>query len=111
MVLKKRELVSFDGPCPYQCKHCYTYGLDEENKHLTENDIVDSLKGKQFDVIYVSHNRENFVVPDEGIELCSKLFETYNKDMIAITRNVFNDEELDRFAKLSRKMKEAGKLF
>lgn len=109
-IIKTRELVSFDGPCPYKCKHCYTFGLNEENRHLTVDDIVDSLKGKQFDVIYVSHNRENFVVPDEGIDLCTRLFETYNKDIIAITRNIFNEKELERFAKLSEKMKSKGKL-
>lgn len=27
-ILKKREIVSFDGPCPYNCKHCYTFGLN-----------------------------------------------------------------------------------
>ena len=65
--LEKRELVSFDGACPYKCKHCYTFGLNEENKNLSIDDIVESLKEKEFDVIYVSHNKENFINPKEGI--------------------------------------------
>ncbi len=108
--LEKRELVSFDGACPYKCKHCYTFGLNEENKNLSIDDIVESLKEKEFDVIYVSHNKENFINPKEGINLCRKLFETYNKDILAITRNVFNDDELNDFSKLNEEMKSKGKL-
>lgn len=108
-ILKKREIVSFDGPCPYNCKHCYTFGLNEENKHLTIEDIVNSLKGKEFDVIYVSHNKENFLKPSEGIKLCEELFSNYNKDIIAITRNVFNDSELNELVNLQKKMKEKDK--
>lgn len=108
--LKTRELVSFDGPCPYKCKHCYTFGLNEEDKKLSINDIVKSLEGKDFDVIYVSHNKENFVNPAEGIELCRELFNKYHKDMIAITRNVFNDEELEDFARLNEEMNKTNKI-
>lgn len=110
-ILKTRAIVSFDGPCPYNCKHCYTFGLKEEVKNLTVEDIVDSLKGKDFDVIYVSHNKENFLNPSEGIRLCEELYKEYDKDIIAITRNVFNDEELNRLSKLSKLMEEKGKMF
>lgn len=110
-ILKKREIVSFDGPCPYNCKHCYTFGLNESVKNTSIQDIVDSLEGKDFDVIYVSHNKENFLNPSEGIKLCEELYKKYGKDMIAITRNVFNDEELDKLAELSKKMKENDKMF
>lgn len=108
--LKTRELVSFDGPCPYKCRHCYTFGLNEENKNLTAEDIVNSLEGKNFDVIYVSHNKENFINPSKGIDLCRKLFSRYNKDMMVITRNVFNEEELIDFSLLNEEMKKSGKL-
>lgn len=108
--LRTRELVSFDGPCPYNCKHCYTFGLNEENKNLTAEDIVDSLEGKSFDAIYVSHNKENFIDPSKGIDLCRKLFSRYNKDMLVITRNVFNEEELNDFSMLNEEMKRNGKL-
>ena len=109
-VLRTRELVSFYGPCLYNCKHCYTFGLNEENKNLTIDDIVKSLENKEFDVIYVSHNKENFINPKEGIKLCKELFNRYNKDMIAITRNVFSEEELDDFVELYNLMKSKGKL-
>ena len=94
-ILKKREIVSFDGPCPYNCKHCYTFGLKEENKHLTIENIINSLKGKEFDVIYVSHNKENFLKPSEGIKLCEELFSNYNKDIIAITPAMISGSKLN----------------
>ncbi len=61
------------------CKLCYTFGLNEDNKNLTAEDIVDSLEGKIFDVIYVSHNKENFIDPSKGIDLCRKLFSDITK--------------------------------
>ena len=110
-ILNEREIVSFDGLCPYRCKHCYTFGLNEEDKHLTIDDIVNSLNDKKFDVIYVSHNKENFINPSEGIQLCEELFFHYHKDIIAITRNIFNDSELDELVQLQKKMKEEDKDF
>lgn len=110
-ILKTRAIVSFDGPCPYRCKHCYTFGLNEEVKNLSIQDIVNSLSGKDFDVIYVSHNKENFLNSSEGIKLCEELYKNYNKDIIAITRNVFSDKELDQLLRLSRKMEENNKQF
>jgi len=108
--LKTRELVSFDGPCPYKCKHCYTFGLNEKCENLSSEDIIKSLEGKNFDVIYVSHNKENFIVPTKGIDLCRKLFNKYHKDIIAITRNVFNEDELDDFSRLNDEMNRNGKI-
>ncbi len=106
--INKRELVSFDGLCTFNCKHCYTYELPQ-NKPRSVRQIVDSLAGKNFDIVYVSQKRENFIVPEEGIELCETLFEKYNCNIIAITRNVFNEKELERLSKLNKKMRKNKK--
>lgn len=108
-MVKKRVLVSFDGECPYYCKHCYTYGLEQRKHSRSIMEIVDSIKGKDFDIIYVSQRRENFIVPDEGIGLCEALFDRYHKDMIAITRNVFDTNQIERLSQLNRKMIQEGK--
>ena len=104
-ILKKREIVSFDGPCPYNCKHCYTFELDRTGDNRTVDEIVDSLMDKEFDIVYVSQRKDNFVNPDEGIELCEKLYDRYNCNLIAITRNIFDSKQLDRLDGLNKKMR------
>lgn len=107
--IKERELISLDGPCPYSCKHCYTYELDACAENRTIDQLVESLAGKSFDVVYVSQKRENFVNPDEGIELCRKLFERYGCHIMAITRNVFNPIQKSCFIDLDKEMTSRGK--
>lgn len=104
-MIRKRELVSFDDMCPFNCKHCYTFELDRTGYNRTVDEIVDSLVDKEFDIIYVSQRKENFVDPDEGIELCEKLYEKYNCNLIAITRNVFDNKQLERIDRLNKKMR------
>lgn len=111
MKIKKRVLVSFDGECPYYCKHCYTYSLDKQTKHRSLEEIVDSIKNEEFDVIYVSQRKENFVSPDEGLELCEALYERYHTNIVAITRNVFNNSHLKRLKVLSDRMINEGNTF
>ncbi len=108
-MIKKRELVSFDDVCPFNCKHCYTFELNRTEQNRTINEIVDSLANKEFDVVYVSQRKDNFVNPDEGLELCEALYDRYNCNLIAITRNKFNSEQLDRLAKLNMKMRDNKK--
>ena len=102
--LKNRALVSFDGRCPYNCKHCYTYELEQTNGVRTIDEIVESIADQDFDVIYVSQKRENFVVPEEGLELCERLYQRYKCDIVAITRSVFDNLQLERLATLHRAM-------
>lgn len=108
-MIKKRELVSFDDVCPFNCKHCYTFELNRTGYNRTINEIVDSLANKEFDVVYVSQRKDNFVNPDEGLELCEKLYDKYNCNLIAITRNIFNCEQIDRLTKLNKKMRDNNK--
>jgi len=110
MQISKRELISLDGVCTFGCKHCFSYSIKPEECAETINDVVNRLEGKDFDVVYVSKKRENFIDPLEGITFCEKIFEKYKCHIFVITRNVFNDDEMFRFAQLSAKMKEYDKI-
>lgn len=102
----KRELVSFQGKCPLNCKHCYTTEL--YRPILNEVDrVVESTENA--DIIYVSHDYENFYNQDKGIELCKKLFEMHHAHLLIITRVALNDRTIRELIDLSEKMKAEGK--
>ncbi len=108
--LYKREFASFSGKCPFACLHCYTYTKKYESKGKDSIcDIVKSLEDKKPDIVYISGHRENFVVPDVGIELGEKLFDTYNCDILMTTRNIFDKKEIERLKELNLKMRSKGK--
>ncbi len=104
--LYKRVLVSFDGLCPYHCKHCYTLELSQMSINRNMKDIVDSISDNDFDVVYVSQKNENFYDPDQGILLCEGLFERYKCDVFMITRNIFSAQQQQRLRTLQMRMKE-----
>lgn len=111
MTIKKRAFVSFDELCPYQCKHCYTYGIHRKNNR-TVDEIVDSISAEEFDIIYVSQKTDNFSNPARGIDLCERLFSRYQKDLFIITRNAFAEDDLSALLKLKQRMeKSARRLF
>lgn len=107
----KRQFVSFTGKCPYQCNHCYTFctGYDSYDSGKNVEEIVKSLQDEVFDIVYVSGHKENFVNPNEGIELCEQIFKRYNSDIMITTRNIFDCEQLERIKALNEKMKEKNK--
>jgi DNA repair photolyase len=106
----KRCIASFGGRCPYNCAHCYTFIDKYETEQIRSiSQIVDNLRNKQFNIIYISGQRENFVIPHEGLELCEQLFNVFQTDIMITTRNVFNKDELDRLNQLNKKMKLANK--
>jgi len=110
-MIKKREFISFSGSCPYDCKHCYTFHC-AQNSGFKEDDITrlsKSILGKDFDIVYVSGHKENFVNPDVGIDLCEKLFVEHSCHIFAITRNVFTDSQVERLRELSSLMQARGK--
>lgn len=109
--LNKRALVSFDGVCPINCKHCYTYQMDNILKERTANEIVESLISSEFDVIYLSQKKENFINQKAGVELCNKLYNRYKKDLFVITRIALNDNTLVELKKLSVQMANDGNTF
>jgi len=101
---KQRAFISFDGQCSFRCKHCYTYSMELGPKRSIE-EILDDINEEEFDIIYVSQKNENFVNPNKGITLCEKAYERYHKDIIIITRNVFDDSDIYRLSKLYNQMK------
>lgn len=107
--MKNRALVSFDDICFYQCKHCYTLDTCRNNRNRTIDEIVDSIETKVFDVVYVSQRRDNFINPDEGIELCEKIFNKYGCNIFVITRNILKKEQIYRIIELRDKMNKKGK--
>lgn len=107
----KRQFVSFTGKCPYQCNHCYTFctGYDSYDSGKNVKEIVKRLKNEEFDIVYISGHKENFVNPDEGIELSEQIFRKYNSDIMITTRNIFSQEQLEKINILNKKMKEKNK--
>lgn len=104
----KRILVSFSGKCPLECKHCYTLDLDclKSNPDMDEiESIVASIRNMEFDIIYVSHNRENFVNEQAGIQLIESLYNTYYKSILIITRKCLCTDTIEQLASLNKTMK------
>lgn len=108
MHISQRAFVSFDEPCPYQCKHCYTYS-EKREKFRTLEEIVDSISNDKFDIIYVSQKNDNFAEPLKGLDLCYALFKRYNSNLFIITRNTFNEKEIAVLKKLKSEMKCSNK--
>lgn len=109
-MLENRKIISFGGKCPFDCKHCFGCEIDDSYENEVEiDDLVASLQNQNFDVLYISQNKENLINPYECIELCEKLFEEYCCDIFITTRCVLNDNEINQFLNLSRKMKDNNK--
>lgn len=107
----KRQFVSFAGKCPYQCNHCYTFckGYNSYDSGNGIKEIIQRLQNEDFQIAYISGHRENFVDPDEGIELCEQIFEKYNSDILITTRSIFSQKQLGKINILNKKMKEKNK--
>ena len=107
----KRQFVSFTGKCPYRCNHCYTFctGYDSYDSGNNVKEIIDSLINEEFDIVYVSGHKENFANPEDGLELCEQIFEKYNSDIMITTRNIFNQEQLQKINILNMRMKAKNK--
>ncbi len=105
----KRVLVSFSGKCKLGCKHCFAI---EQEPDVEKNDIdsvVKSIEKEEFDVIYVSHNRENFLNANDGIELCKQLYKKYKKSIVVISRMILSEKDVDKIVRLNEEMKKEGK--
>lgn len=113
-LLNKRALVSFSGYCPLRCKHCYTYELKQEkNKKDYEeiNEIIDSLYNKEFDVVYVSHDRENMIDEKAGVELVKRIYKTFHKPILIITRKVLGGDTITSLSQICESMKANNNIF
>lgn len=112
--ISRRKLVSFSGRCPVNCKHCYTYEFTH-TKTKSDTDEIDSIisnlrEDEDFDVVYVSHNRENFIDEEAGVDLVEALYKTLKKHIFIITRKNLNDETINRLSHISERMKADGLL-
>lgn len=108
-MLLNRELVSFKGRCPMDCKHCFAREITDENEEENDiEDIINDLKSKKFDVVYVSHYKENFYNAEKGVCLCEKIYDEFNCDICVITRCILTSELLVRISNLNDKMKLRG---
>ena len=106
-MLRKRELVSFTGRCEFDCKHCFAQEIVEpDERENGVEDVINDLKDKIFDVVYISHNKENFLNPEKGVTLCEKIYENYRCDICVITRTEFTGDPLKRITELNSRMKE-----
>ena len=108
---EKRQFISLGGRCAFDCNHCYTFSPIYKRRldNHTIPEIVNSLAAKSFDIVYVSGHRENFVNPDEGLELCERIFKAYNTDLLITTRKTFAGTQLARLNELYQAMKANGK--
>ena len=104
----KRVFASFDNLCPYNCKFCYTFGIERKEIRSIEQ-IVDDLSKESFDIVYVSQKNDNFADPEQGLKMCSCLFTQYQCDLMLITRNIFSEEQLEKLISLRDIMKQKGK--
>lgn len=98
---KSRALISFEGKCPMNCKHCYTYDLDLQMDDLDINTTVKKLTSESCDIIYVSQRYENFWDEDRGYLLCSELYSKYHKDIFIITRSYLSDDMIQKLCCLN----------
>ena len=109
---EKRAIVSFDGECPMQCRHCFTHDLERplepDGGLRTPEQIADDLKDQQFDVIYLSRSYENFLDQKKALHLCRILFDRYQKDLLIITRSALEEETVKKLGCLNRDMKQNG---
>lgn len=101
----KREFASFGGKCQYRCNHCYTFISDFNscNKN-TIADIIKKLDNRDFNFLYVSGYNENFILPSTGINLLEELYIHYKCHILFTTRNIFNEENINRLKKLNDMM-------
>lgn len=108
MNITRRAFISFDAPCKFNCKFCYTYGI-ERNKIRTMDEIISDLENEEFDILYVSQKNDNFSDADAGINLCIKSYNKFKCHLFIITRNVFSSEQIIKLKNLKEKMAGDGK--
>lgn len=99
-----RALISLEGNCPMNCKHCFTYELDSQPANDDILAIITNLSPKDCDIIYVSQRYENFYDEECGYTLCNELFSKYHKDIFIITRSYLSDNMIQNLCSLNQKM-------
>lgn len=108
-MITKRSIISFDGICPMNCRHCYTYDLEDNKEIKTIETILKEIENEESDIIYISRRYENFFIESAGLKLTRSAFEKYHKHIFIITRCNLTDECINDLAQLMNEMKEYGK--
>ena len=104
-----RTFVSFSGKCPLNCKHCYSFEVENNTgSSKSVSEIVNSMAHKDFDIIYISQKNENFFNEIDGIDLCDKLYQKYKKDILIITRSHLSDVAIEKLENINDRMKLTG---
>lgn len=107
---KSRAFASFSGICPYGCLHCYTFSDDFINRgKATTEDIINDLKNKEFNIVYISGFRENFTNPLLGIALIEAIYSHFHCDILLTTRAVFDASETQRLFEINNRMRQDNK--
>lgn len=105
---QKRVFISFDGKCPMNCLHCFTYELEEKKNSRKNEELLQELEEKEFDIVYVSQTYENFYEEEKGIDLCKSVYKKYRKDIYIITRSRLSDNGIMELADLNAQMRQKG---
>lgn len=112
-MFNNRTLISFSGVCELQCKHCYTFSKTCQSNCANDLDecdrLINSIDDKT-DIVYVSHDRENFLDEKAGLALVKGIFEKKKKSVFVITRCPLSDDCIYELSSINNQMKEAGLL-
>lgn len=104
-----RAFASFSGICAYNCLHCYTFSDNFANKgkECTEH-IISDLKKKDFNIVYISGYKENFLNPMEGLSMIETIYETFHCDLLLTTRTAWDNNNIKYLSDLNQKMRFNG---
>lgn len=111
-----RILISFQGKCLINCKHCYVHEIYEKTSVPDKEQIpyllnqLDSANKDDFDIVYISRRRENFIDEEAGVSLAKAVFKKCKKHILIITRAPLSDECIDNLAILQEEMEKSGKV-
>lgn len=106
--IKTRSLISYEGICPMNCKHCYTYELAHPYSPKTHNELLDEIESESSDVIYISRKKENFFNEEEGLRLTVDAYHKFSKHMLIITRKTLSDRCIQHLKELTIEMNQHG---
>ncbi len=105
-----RAFASFSGKCPYECSHCYTFSKEFVSKGKADvNSIINELNSKKnFNIVYISGYKENFVDPAKGMSLLESVYDNFCCDILITTRAVFDVNNTNRLFALNARMQSNG---
>lgn len=110
-MFRNRALISFPGYCKLQCKHCYTFSKECTLGLLNDDDecdkLIDSIDNSA-DIVYISHDRENFLDEHAGLKLVKGIFDKKRKSIFIITRCMLSDNCINELSLINEEMNDFG---